>query len=166
MPLFRITLKFERHIVVILCTNLCYFKLYCTICSVLRIICGREREHSFFCMRFLLSKENWRVLYLVLHSRRFFSKSFLHLMLYTVKKCVVCPSPVRMSSTPWIITLFLDQGVLDILAKGRENRTFFLQCISLLRVFYYLGSVVVKFEQGIVVILCTRFSSLFLISLL
>lgn len=85
-----------------------------------------------------------------------FSKSFLHLMLYTVKKCVVCPSPVRMSSTPWIITLFLDQGVLDILAKGRENRTFFLQCISLLRVFYYLGSVVVKFEQGIVVILCTK----------
>jgi hypothetical protein len=46
--------------------------------------------------------------------------------------------------------------VLDILAKGRENRTFFLQCISLLRVFYYLGSVVVKFEQGIVVILCTK----------
>ena len=34
MPLFRIILKFERHIVVILCTNLCYFKLYCTICSV------------------------------------------------------------------------------------------------------------------------------------
>ncbi len=97
-----------------------------------------------------------------------FSKSFLHLMLYTVKKCVVCPSPVRMSSTPWIITLFLDQGVLDILAKGRENRTFFLQCITnipLLRILLF-GSVVVKFEQSIVVILCTKILKSVLTSLL
>jgi hypothetical protein len=166
MPLFRITLKFERHIVVILCTNLCYFKLYCTICSVLRIICGREREHSFFCMRFLLGKENGKSCILCCIPGGFFKKFSTPHVIHCKKKCVVCPSPVRMSSTPWIITLFLDQGVLDILAKGRENRTFFLQCISLLRVFYYLGSVVVKFEQGIVVILCTRFSSLFLISLL
>lgn len=87
MPLFRITLKFERHIVVILCTNLCYFKLYCTICSVLRIICGREREHSFFCMRFLLSKENGESCILCCIPGGFFKKFSTPHVIHCKKMC-------------------------------------------------------------------------------
>jgi len=105
MPLFRIILKFERHIVVILCTKVfqvcVIFNFYFyTTCSVLRIICFmkmREGEGAkFFCMRSLLSKENgesFPASCAFLRLQGGFSKSFLHIMLYTVKKMCGFPVP-------------------------------------------------------------------------
>ncbi len=106
MPLFRIILKFERHIVVILCTKVfqvCVifnFYYYYTTCSVLRIICFmkmREGEGAqFFLQEISIKQRKWRVFSCILCLPPFpggFSKSFLHTMLYTVKKMCGFPVP-------------------------------------------------------------------------
>ena len=108
-------------------------------------------------MRSLLSKENGESSILCCLPGGFFKKFSTPHVIHCKKNVWFVRPQSGCQALPELLHLFLDQGVLDILAKGRENRTFFLQCITnipLLGVLLF-GSVVVKFEQSIVVILCT-----------
>ena len=122
----------------------------------------REGEGAqFFCMRSLSSKENGEAFPASCAFLRLqggvFKKFSTHHVIHCKKNVWFSRPQSGCQALPDLLNYFWIRECLTSQLRDGKTAHFFLQCmtnISLLRVLLF-GSVVVKFEQSIVVILCT-----------